>query len=119
MDLSRAEWAEHLERWRQSGETATRYCEEHGLKLGSLRYWSGRIRREVAESLNETMEPAVRKRPRFARVRRRGRTEAKKEVRSAPLRLHVGEVQVEVPPEFDADSLGRLLAVLQESGGAR
>jgi len=119
MELSRAEWADHLERWRQSGETATRYCEQHGLKLGSLRYWSGRIRREVAESLNETMEPAARKRPRFARVRRRGRVEEKKEARPAPLRLHVGEVQVEVPSEFDADSLGRVLAVLRQGGGAR
>lgn len=119
MELSKAEWAEHLERWRRSGQTATGYCEQHGLKLGSLRYWSGRIRREVAESLDETVEPAPSTRPRFARVRRRGRAEPKDALQPAPIRLHVGEVQVEVPSEFDAGALERVLEVLRQTGGAR
>lgn len=119
MELSKAEWEDHLARWRRSGQTATGYCERHGLKLGSLRYWSGRIRREVAESLHETVEAAAAKPARFARVRRRARVEAKVEARPAPLRLHVGDVQVEVPSEFDADLLGRVLEVLRQTGGAR
>ena len=100
--------------WRRSGQSATGYCEQHGLKLGSLRYWSGRIRREVAASLNETVEQAPAQPPRFARVRRRGRAESKSEAQSSPLRLCVGEVQVEVPRDFDADALTRVLAVLRQ-----
>ena len=113
MELSRAEWAEHVERWRVSGKTATGYCEEHGLKLGSLRYWSGRIRRESARALNETFETRA---PRFAKVRRREGSETSV---SAALRLNVGEVQVEVPAEFDEGTLRRVLEVLCAAGGVR
>jgi len=115
MELSRADWADHLEQWRRSGETATRYCEEHGLKLGSLRYWSGRIRRDSGRALNETFETSP---PRFAKVRRRGRSEATSD-KPTGLRLHVGEVQVEVGPEFDAATLRRVLEVLRSAGGGR
>ena len=114
MELSRAEWAEHVERWRLSGKTATGYCEEHGLKLGSLRYWSGRLRRESARALNETLETRA---PRFAKVRRREGSETS--VSSTALRLHVGEVQVEVGPEFDEGTLRRVLEVLLSTGGVR
>jgi hypothetical protein len=115
MELSRADWADHLEQWRRSGETATRYCEEHGLKLGSLRYWSGRIRGESGRASNETLESSP---PRFAKVRRRGRSEASGDESSA-VRLHVGEVQVVVGRDFDADTLGRVLEVLRSTGGGR
>lgn len=115
MELSKAEWADHLERWRRSGETATRYCEAHGLKLGSLRYWSGRIRRETDRALNETFESSP---PRFAKVRRRERSE-RTSTKPRALRLHVGEVEVEVPPEFDAGTLRRVLEVLRSPGGGR
>lgn len=106
---------DHLEQWRRSGETATRYCDEHGLKLGSLRYWSGRIRRESGEALNEAFEEPLAK---FAKVRRRGAARGKRPP-PAPLRLVVGVVEVEVPVEFDAGTLRRVLEVLRSPGGGR
>jgi hypothetical protein len=123
MELSRSDWATHLEEWRRSGETATRYCEEHGLKLGSLRYWSGRIRRESGAALNEAFEKPTR----FARVRtvkaerRASRSHAPKAKppRASRLVLVVGEVEVKVADDFDAEALGRVLDVLGVTGGAR
>jgi len=115
MELSRSDWADHLEQWRRSGETARRYCDEHGLKLGSLQYWSGRIRRESGEALNETFETPPAK---FAKVRRRGTARVKSRP-PAPLRVVVGGVQVEVPVEFDAGTLRRVLDVLGSLGGGR
>lgn len=116
MQLSKAEWAEHLARWREGGETASRYCQEHGLKLGSLRYWSGRIRRESAKALNDAFEGA----PRFAKVR--GQDSGEQEVAlarttSTPLRLRVGGVEIEVAEGFDAQTLRRVIGVLQSPGG--
>ena len=96
-----------------AGKTATGYCEEHGLKLGSLRYWSGRLRRESARALNETFE---RRAPRFAKVRRREGSETSV---STALRLNVGEVQVEVPAEFDEGTLRRVLEVLLSTRDVR
>jgi len=113
MELSRAEWAGHLERWRESGETATRYCEEHGLKLGSLRYWSGRIGRERAEAARELAPTSE---VTFARVERR-RPRRASAAASGVLRLRVDGVEVDVPSDFDGPTLRRLLEVLRSSGG--
>ena len=86
------------------------YCEKRGLKLSSLRYWSGRIRRE---SLDEKFDGS---RAHFAKVRRRA-TSPPRATTSEPLRVVVGDVRVEVGSDFDADTLRRVLAVLGSMGG--
>jgi hypothetical protein len=113
MELSRAEWARHLESWRRSGETATRYCEEHGLKLGSLRYWSGRIGREVPVRKPATAsESSVR----LASVRRTGApsTGAVASVASSGVRVRLGRAELDVSVGFDEETLARVLRVLSQ-----
>jgi len=110
-----------VEAWRSSGVSAREYCQKRGLKVSSLRYWSGRIRRESGAALNEAFEggPA-----RFAKVQtsKRSSRSSSTESASSPctaVRLIVGDVQVEVPVGFDAQTLTRVLEVLATSEGAR
>ncbi len=35
-------WMGHAQTWRESGMTQGAYCEQHGLKLSTLGYWSRR-----------------------------------------------------------------------------
>jgi len=106
MELSKTEWAEHLESWRRSGKSATEYCEDLGLKFGALRYWSGRIGRG---------KPAPRKKPevRFAAVRRKSSTTAPLLERSwSGVRLRVGGTAIELNRGFDEATLSRVLGIL-------
>lgn len=119
MQLTKTQWANHVQAWRSSGTSARVYCEKRGLKLSSLRYWSGRIRREAAaEALDEKFDAGP---ARFAKVRRTG-TKAPSSSRttvSEPIRVVVGDVRVEVGAEFDAETLRRVLEVLGAMGGGR
>jgi hypothetical protein len=40
---TRATWAEHLRRLKESGLKRQVYCREHGIKDHQLRYWAGRL----------------------------------------------------------------------------
>ena len=115
MRLTKTQWANHVEAWRSSGTSARVYCEKRGLKLSTLRYWSGRIRREAAEALDEKFEGSP---ARFAKVRRTAPKAASpsRATASEPLRVVVGDVRVEVGAEFDADTLRRVLEVLGSMG---
>jgi hypothetical protein len=42
-------WRDHVTRWRASGETAEVFSKRHGLVVGTLRYWSSRLRRIPVE----------------------------------------------------------------------
>lgn len=42
-DETHAAWAEHLKKWRQSGQTRLEYCRESGIKDHQLRYWASRL----------------------------------------------------------------------------
>lgn len=89
------------------------YCEEQALKVSSLRYWSGRIRRESREALDDAFEAST---PRFAKVRTPKRA-TPETASAAPIRVVLGETAVEVPVDFDAETLRRVLDVL--GGGGR
>ena len=76
------------------------------MKLSKLRYWSQRLRKEERERAQ-----AQKAKQGFARVRRR-RTKESAAV-AEPLRVCLGDVKVEVPAEFDASTLCRVLKVLR------
>jgi hypothetical protein len=41
-----AEWLEHMESWKASGEPLSAYARSHGIEAGSMYYWRGVLRRE-------------------------------------------------------------------------
>ncbi len=112
--MTETEWIAHVSAWRQSGETASEYCERRGLKVGSLRYWSSRFRREQREQKTEGAERAATHGLRMARVLRADSDPGPLPSTDAPrgLRVWVGQSCVEVSAGFDAETLGRLLQVL-------
>ena len=43
LETLRHTWKQHLEAWKQSGQSQVAYCREHGLKPHQLTYWKGRF----------------------------------------------------------------------------
>ncbi len=79
-----------LERWKASGLSLTEFARRHALHVQRLRRWFGDLEK-----------PA----PRFVKlVVREPKT-------PSVLRVHVGRAIIEVPPDFDAQALERLVEV--------
>lgn len=105
------EWAAHVAAWRNSGKTASVYCAEQGLKLGALRYWSGRITRGQGSGGAELM-----RRVRFAQVRP---PSSERVVTGPALVMSIGEVSLQVPAGADVGVLRETVAMLLEVAGGR
>lgn len=43
-------WKQITEQWRRSGKAQREFCEEHGIKLSTLRYWIGRVKNAEEEN---------------------------------------------------------------------
>lgn len=108
---SRDEWAKRVERWRDSGLSAAEFGAEVGVNPRTLTYWKWMLSREAAG---------------LAAPRRRSRSAPKQapnaafvEIRSAApsatfeLMLANGR-RLQIPMAFDASTLERLLAVLEQ-----
>jgi hypothetical protein len=95
-----ARWLAHVEQWRQSGMSKVAYCTAHGLNFSSFRYWL-RKSRSAPEDV-PVSPPAIAPLP-F--------TLAPK----APfIGLLVGNrYALDIPADFNEDTLSRLLAVLE------
>jgi transposase-like protein len=94
-------WRDVLRQWHRSGQTIRAFCDEYGLSEPSFYGW----KRTIAErdQRHGAAEPA------FVPVRVTPAAEAAAlEVVAGPERV------VRVPTGFDADTLRRLLAVLEE-----
>lgn len=111
---NQTEWAVHVAAWRDSGKTASVYCAEKGLKLGALRYWSGRIPPQ-GEGPNGA-ELMMSRRVRFAQVRL---PSSERVVTGSALVLSIGEVSLQVPAGADVGVLRETVAMLLEVAGGR
>jgi|SRR5579883_212967 hypothetical protein len=115
---AREVWAERVTRLKESGLTARQFAAKTGLNAQSLRWWRWQL------SSKSTSPPSTTR----ALVRRPATTVAKSPPRISPLtfvemtaavdvdRLEVvlpSGVRIRVRPGFDADTLGRLLDVLE------
>ncbi len=107
---SREVWRKRVERWRESGLSATEFAAEIGVNANSLRHWGWRVsaaqrEREVAVEAKgaltwvEVTAPAA-KEPR-----------SDDSLERLELVLPSGLV-VRVPPRFEPEGLRRLLAVV-------
>lgn len=104
-------WASHVSAWRASGASARQYCEDRGLKVSSLRYWSDRIRREQAEASDDAPADGSPK-VRMAKVQTRPRSEPASGCQTSGIQIVVGTLRIEVPPSFDEETLLRVVRLL-------
>jgi hypothetical protein len=56
---AKATWQRHVARWRASGETAAEFAVREGIKVGTLRWWSSRLRRDVTTAPVQAPVPMV------------------------------------------------------------
>jgi len=52
-------WQKRVSEWRASGETAAVFAAHEGIKVGTLRWWSSRLRREVTAPTAPAPVPMV------------------------------------------------------------
>jgi hypothetical protein len=110
-----AHWRQVLERWRRSGLSKTEFSSREGISRDVLGWWQVEIaRRELAR---QSRIPAALKRvdaaigrPTFIPVRV---VEPPSSPTFTPLDLVVGDRIVRIRPGFDAQTLGRLLSILE------
>jgi hypothetical protein len=117
-------WRERIEAWRQSGQTQQAFCQAHGLAAGSLSHWKGElVRREGLRTSASTAGAAAGRGDSGART-----SEALEwtEVRWPAVGVEGAEEgsgfevvlprgwSVRLGPRFEAESLRRLLSVLEE-----
>ena len=118
------QWRERIEAWRRSGQTQQEFCRAHGLSAGSFSHWKAELVRR--EGLRVSARAADGAAP--GRDRREGNPEALSwsEVRwpagATEMAGDGGGFEIVLPrglsvrlgPRFEAESLRRLLSVLEE-----
>jgi hypothetical protein len=100
MSETREVWQRRVARWRASGLTAREFSRRHGLRPATLSWWKWRLAQDGEAPAAIT--PAV------IELRAAAVTDNRFEI-------VLGDRSVRVPPSFDADALGRLLAALGET----
>jgi hypothetical protein len=111
---NRREWSRRVSQWRRSGRTSKEFAAETGLNASTLLWWSSKLKGEGG----------LRVAPRGKRRSLSGRAlEGIGELPLVELRSCVGNDRYElelgcgrrlrIPPGFDAETLGRLLAVIE------
>jgi hypothetical protein len=118
------QWRERIEAWRRSGQTQQEFCRAHGLSAGSFSHWKAElVRREGLRASVRAVDAAA-----AGGDRRERSPEALSwsEVRWSAGAVEVagdgGDFEIVLPrgwsvrlgPRFDAESLRRLLSVLEE-----
>jgi hypothetical protein len=100
-----AVWKKRVSAWRASGLTAAVFCDEQGLVLSSLRYWTQRVRRD-----DEAAAPPP---VRLAQVVRQAEPPL---ADVAALVVEVGGARISVARGFDRATLAAVIDVLGASG---
>jgi len=104
---SRGEWQRLVDGWPRSGLTQEAYCVRHGISIGSLQRWR-RIFSEAGTPRLKAAAPATE----FVPVRLVGDVPA---TPSTELTLVLSDgLRLEIGPECRAETLKRVLGVLQE-----
>lgn len=105
---TREQWEARVQRWQRSGMDAASFAAREGVAPERLRWWRWQL------GLGPRAQRAA-ETPRFVEVVLEGRSEPPVSARAeAELELVIGQRRVLVRPGFDAESLRRVLAVLEE-----
>jgi transposase len=110
MGSTRQEWAERVGQWRRSGQTARDFARTHGFNHNTLTHWSWRLGRSAAGASKRRksgQRRALAGPASLVEVLREGIADGCFELELADGR------RLRIPPRFDAESLGRLLGVLE------
>ncbi len=100
---TRQKWQQRVEQWKKSGQTAAVFAAEHGLKAGTLLWWSSALRRSHGHASELG----------FARLVASDDTPSAPS-ESAPLDIVLASGRiVRVRKGFDPDLLRDLLSVLE------
>ena len=128
-----AEWAEILRRFRRSGQSQLAFCEQHGLSHHALRWWHYQPRaKRLLQALDgaaprsrlRTADPKLPE-PRAHRflpvrvIEAEPAREAEGPSRdaSSPIQILLnGGRRIAVPPGFDAETLLRVVHLLESPG---
>ena len=118
---TREDWSKRVERWKDSGLTATEFAAEVGISARSLSWWRWRLGSKVSPPPS----PARRPRPRALAATtpaKPARPLAFVEITAPQTRESIEVVlgqgrSIRVPVGFDAPTLERLLAVRGSSNG--
>jgi transposase len=106
-----SEWAERVEAWRASGQSAPEYCAGREYSSKTLLWWSSRLRRKGAPARARSRSEAVH----LARVV----PAAGAVVRSAQaIVVQVGSARVEVPHGTERATLAAVFEALGVAVGA-
>lgn len=115
------QWRERIEAWRRSGQTQQEFCRVHGLSAGSFSHWKAELVRR--EGLRASVRAADAAAPGGDRRDRSPEALSWSEVRwPAGAAEAGGGFEIVIPrgwsvrlgPRFEAESLRRLLSVLEE-----
>ena len=107
-------WAKRVSRWRDSGLSAREFAAETGINASSLNHWAWKLGRGDDGGANGRDRPAP-----AAPASKIGWVEVVPAPEKAPAASPFLELVVDarrtvrVPPNFDADALRRLLAVIE------
>ena len=93
------QWLKHLETWKSSGLSASRYCSKNNINKNSFRYWIDRDRGK----LNKKKSFVKLNIPQSLPVKENN-----------GISLKYGSYEISIPTIFDKARLNRILDVLQE-----
>ena len=92
--------------WRASGQTAEAFSAAHGLTVGTLRWWSSRLRREERR---QVAGPAIR----LARVVRSADRAEPGGSRASGMVIELRDARIALEGRVDRDALAIVVAVLR------
>ncbi len=115
--VSREEWAKRVQRWRDSGLTASEFARELGINASTLTYWSCELRKtengadgeRVAKRAAKTRSQVSKPHTSMIQVQATGVSDG-----GFVLELSGGR-RLRIPRDFDDATLRRLVAVLEAS----
>jgi hypothetical protein len=100
-------WIQRVDAWRASGERAETFSRREGYAASTLRWWSSKLKRDLAAPAPPQPVPEVR----IARVVREAQPAPATSCGHA-ITLEVAGVRVGVAPEADRATLAMVLEVL-------
>jgi hypothetical protein len=108
----RAEWQKRIERWRDSGLSAEQFAAELGINTGTLKYWKYRLGKHPTEGVAVHPKARRSKAPRAASLVEVQATTVLTSSSSFVLELGKDR-RLQIPSQFDASALERLLSLLE------